>query len=569
MKNIKFIIIIACCFFALSCEKSAFLNRTPLDKITELNYWKTTKDLELFLNPFYELFPGWPSHGGGPFWLDNNSDNMVPGVYNTRLGGVRALPQTGGGWAWNNIRNINVFHSNYQKVIDKIGAENADIKQFVGEAYFFRAYLYFDLLQRFGGVPWYDKPLNTTDEALFAKRETRSQTADRILKDLDEAISRLNTDPSEFRIDKYVALALKSRVALYEGSWEKYHQGSAFGVQNGNPSKYFQQALDAALAIMDANKYQISGNSVESYSSLFNQDNLSANPEIIFWKRYMLGINAHNGQRFLSIIGGATGVSKSLVGSFLCKDGLPISKSPLYQGDANLTNEFKNRDPRLDAIIFKPGDPINEDITFIKAPIHLGGEANTTSGYQIQKGALANKQLQQADFGSTTAAILFRYAEVLLNYAEAKAELGTIDQIDINKSINLLRKRANMPDLIINSIVPDPNWEFPTLSAILNEIRRERRIELSCEGFRLNDLMRWRAHHLFIGKRLIGAKFVQADYPGFTNVNVDNNGYLDYYKTILPNGFQFNPNRDYLDPIPVNELLMNKNLEQNPGWGNK
>src|SRR5690606_38171276 len=145
--------------------------------------------------------------------------------------------------------------------------------------------------------------------------------------------------------------------------------------------------------------------------------------------------------------------------------------------------------------------PINEDQVFERAPVHLGGEANTTTGYQIQKGALPNKQLQQTDFGSTTAAIIFRYAETLLIYAEANAELSEISQTDIDRSINLLRRRVGMPDLVINSIVNDPNWEFPLLSPLINEIRRERRVELACEGYRLSDLLRWRGHALFVGKR--------------------------------------------------------------------
>lgn len=569
MRTIKILTILSFCVLMVSCEDSAFLDRTPQDEITELNYWKTTKDLELFLNPFYELFPGWPGHGGGPFWVDNNSDNMVPGVYDTRLAGVRALPQSGGGWDWHNVRNINVFHANYQKVIESMGGSNEDIDHFIGEAYFFRAYIYFDLFRHFGGLPWYDMPLDTEDEALFAPRETRSETADRILADLDQAIQLLKENAPEFRINKYIALALKSRIALYEGSWETYHAGTPFGDENADPDKYFQQAESAALEIMNAGVYQIAGNSIEDYVTLFNQNDLSGNPEIMFWKKYMLGFNAHNGQRYLGIIGGATGVSKSLVESYLCTDGKPISESTLYQGDANLSDELKNRDPRLDALVFKPGDPINEDIDFVKAPIHLGGEANTTSGYQIQKGALANKALQQADFGSTTAAIIFRYAEVLLNYAEARAESGNLSQDDLDKSINLLRRRVGMPDLKLHAITTDPEWDFPALSPVLNEIRRERRVELACEGYRLDDLLRWRAHAIFVNKRLKGAKFNAANYPGFDDVHVDNQGYLDYYQDILPGGFKFNPQRDYLDPIPVGQLLINERLEQNPGWAER
>lgn len=552
-----------------ACEKSEFLNKTPLDQITELNYWKSNRDLELFINPFYELFPGWPSHGGGPFWLDNNSDNMVPGVYDSRLAGLRTLPQTGGGWSWTNVRNINVFHANYEKVVENQGGRTPDIDHFIGEGFFFRAYIYFDLLRRFGGVPWYDQPLSTTDERLYSPRESRDVIADHILADLDQAIVHLKPDAPSARINRYVALAFKSRVALYEGSWQKSHAGTPFGVPGIDPDRYFEQAENAALQIMNAGKYQIAGNSVADYVSLFNQSDLSGNPEILFAKNYMLGFNAHNGQRYFSIIGGATGVSKSLVESYLCTDGQPISTSPLYQGDANLIQEFANRDPRLDAIVFAPGDPINEDLVFEKAPVHLGGEANTTTGYQIQKGALPNKQLQQTDFGSTTAAIIFRYAEVLLNYAEAKAERGTLSQDDLDKSINLLRRRVGMPNLVIGAITSDPKWDFPSLTPLINEVRRERRVELACEGYRLADLMRWRAHHLLVNKRPKGAKFNPSDYPGFTNIDLDENGYIDYYREIMPNGYQFKADRDYLDPLPINELLINQHLDQNPGWPNQ
>src|SRR5690606_37243115 len=158
--------------------------------------------------------------------------------------------------------------------------------------------------------------------------------------------------------------------------------------------------------------------------------------------------------------------------------------------------------------------------------------------------------------------------EVLLNYAEAKAELSEISQQTLDNSINLLRRRVDMPDLQIGAISTDPNWNFPSLSPLINEIRRERRVELACEGYRLNDLMRWRAHNVFVNSRLKGARFIQANYPGF-NVDVDAQGYLDYYQDILPNGFEFSPERDYLDPIPVDQLLVNDQLDQNPGWADR
>ena len=165
--------------------------------------------------------------------------------------------------------------------------------------------------------------------------------------------------------------------------------------------------------------------------------------------------------------------------------------------------------------------------------------------------------------------ILFRYAEVLLNYAEAKAELGELTQEDVDKTINLLRRRVGVADLRIDAIVNDPNWKFPEISPLLNEIRRERRVEFACEGYRLNDLLRWRAHELFVNKRPKGFYFNQSDFPEMIpnkDILLDEQGYVDPYKQSLPNGYQFNPERDYLLPLPTSELVLNSKLKQNPGW---
>lgn len=568
------------CFFLLvaisySCQKS-FLDKRPLNQITDPEFWKTTGDLQSYLNTFYAFLPGWGTHDGGPFWKDNNSDNMAPGLFDQRLAGLATLPITGGGWDWSNVRSANIFLENAPKVP---GSSERD--HFLGEGYFFRAWFYFELLQRFGDLPWIDKPLLTNSEELYNVRESRSVIADHVLEDLDKAISLLrdkeNAAPN--RVHRSVALALKARIALYEGTWEKYHAGTPFEAPNGNPAKYLQQAAAAAKTIMDEAKYDIynTGNPGSDYASIFNKDDLSNNKEIIFWKKYKLGQLSHNGQRYLSIIAGNTGVSKSLVESFLCTDGKPISASPLYQGDNGLLNVVKNRDLRLSQIIFVPGDPITIDYAaggdtlskFQRASVNLGGDARDVTGYQIKKGVYPDKTLQQGDYLSTTAAIIFRYAEILLTYAEAKAELGELTQDDIDKSINLLRDRAGMPHLILANITTDPNWEFPSLSPGINEVRRERKVELACEGFRFADLMRWRAHHLIVNKRIKGARFIASDYPGTVNVYIDNDGYLDPYQASLPAGFQFDPGRDYLNPLSAYELSLNDKLTQNPGWPRK
>jgi hypothetical protein len=168
-----------------------------------------------------------------------------------------------------------------------------------------------------------------------------------------------------------------------------------------------------------------------------------------------------------------------------------------------------------------------------------------------------------------TASIIFRYAEALLNYAEAKAELGTLTQADVDISINKLRERVQMPDLDISAIATDPNWLYPALSPEINEIRRERRVELACEGYRLDDLERWADMDRLVGQRPLGAKFKQSDFPTLvpgSSILVNADGYIDPYQKALPTGYKFKVDRDYLFPVPQLELNLNENLDQNPGW---
>jgi hypothetical protein len=492
------------------------------------------------------------------------------------LGGTRTIPASDGGWSWENIRSVNIFLSSYQKCESPLSQYNT----YVGEAMFFKAYFYFELLEKFGDIPWYSDPLEMNSKELYNPRTPRNIVADSILLLLDDAIGRLEPKASAtpFRVTKEVALLFKSRVALYEGTWEKYHSGTPFGVSDANPKKYLLAAANAVDTLMEMATCDIysTGQPSKDYVNLFNRNDYSDISEVMLWKKFDMNLEMGHSAYLTTYNGHGTGLSKSLVDSYLCTDGLPISSSALYKGDLTYIMATKNRDPRLAESIFLPGDPVTTRdgvvlSTFVKPGLDQSSTYVNTTGYQIEKGHRPVKNSDANFNDSDNGSIIFRYAEALLNYAEAKAELGIISQNDIDISINKLRDRVGMPPMELNEIRTwhDPKWNFPSLSPVINEIRRERRVELACEGYRFNDLMRWAAGSLITGKRPLGAKFVGANWPDMVigeNIYINPDGYIDPYQKSLPGGWKFDPQRDYLSPIPINELTLNKNLTQNPGW---
>lgn len=314
----------------------------------------------------------------------------------------------------------------------------------------------------------------------------------------------------------------------------------------------------------------------------FAKVDYSNNPEVLLWKKYDLDLSLGHARQFQTATGssGGVGLTKSFAESYLLTDGKPIFlsegvKNPLYHGDENLLSTLINRDPRFIQTIFTPGFPLqisgSDTVFFTRPSIDESAHTVNPTGYQTNK-ILNFDPIHHASLSTSgvgfTGWIIMRYAEVLLNLAEAKAELGTISQADIDKTVNLLRQRVGMPDLVISEIVPDPNWSFPEVSPVLNEIRRERRIELVGEGFRWDDIARWAAaDELIVGERPLGAKFNSTDYPDLNSSDYRlTNGYLDPLKNQIPNGYGFDVNRDYLSPISTEELTLNPALTQNPGW---
>ncbi|HQG75929.1 MAG TPA: RagB/SusD family nutrient uptake outer membrane protein [Bacteroidales bacterium] len=577
------LIILAGYLLFSSCSED-LLNKYPLDQITSESFFSSAEDLELYANRFYPLLTA----DAGYFFtimIDQNSDNMAPSAFDPRLAGVRTVPPSGGDWEWSDIRQANYFLEHCNKAQ---GAES-EINHYIGEVRFFRAYLYFNKVKIFGDVPWVSKPLTTNSPELMGPRTRRDIVVDSILADLDVAISYLKSveEANPFRINKQVAMLLKARICLYEGTWEKYHQNDPFGVQGSDGSALIQKAEATARQLMDMNIYSIyKGPAGDEYRSLFNQLDYSGNPEVMLWKHFDLSLKiVNNVSRSLSGGGGNTGVTKGLIDSYLCTDGKPISVSPDFHGYGSLLEEFSDRDPRLSQTIYKKGDyqtqngPGGAFIQFGLPPIDQNGPFRSTTGYSLRKGINNEYTQQTAENIGTKGSIIFRYAEALLIYAEAKAELGTLTQADADISVNLLRDRVNMPHLDINDIATDPRWDFPDLSPVINEVRRERRVEMAFEGTRWDDIARWKADGLIVNKRPRGVKYIGSDLEGAykdangnptitigVNLFVDEDGFVDPYQTFLPNGYKFNPSRDYLAPIPSNEITLNPNLKQNPGW---
>lgn len=586
MKTKIVILLAGLCTFLAACRKN-FLDRAPMSSISDADYWKTANDLRLYVNNFYNGLPSYIQTYGnfGIYSADDaqGSDNMVNYQYNQALNGERTLPASGGGWSygdWGSIRSVNYFLDNYGTA----KGSDAEIKKYVGEALFFKAWYYFDKLKNFGDLPWLGHVLKPGDSSeLQMPRLPRNAVADSIIAVLDRAVEFLpekgGAGYEEFRVYKELAALFQSRVALYEGSWEKYHAGTPYGVAGADGAKFFEKAASAADLVIRSGKFGLDNVGEENgYWSVFNQVDYSDSKEIMFWRQYDSDDGNYTFWARYMTLGGGRGITQSLIDDYLCLDGKPIAASSLYKGDETLADVQTNRDPRLSQTIqVNDGKHFVTDTSKFTHPAwNNAAEDNNYTGYQLYKGL--NLSLEQHQIGKGTQGLIyFRYAEALLNYAEARVESGTLTQDDADKTINRLRDRVGMAHLNIASITTDPNWKFPGLSPVINEVRRERRIEFACEGYRHDDIWRWAAAGTLIkGWKPKGAKRAQfLSIAGSTEVPVllaqfpvDGNDYIFPYRNnvIGANGFNFRTDRDYLLPIPTNQLQLNPKLKQNPGW---
>lgn len=552
------------------CE--SFIDQAPEDQIAVEDYFKTSNDVENYVKKYYASLP---THGSANLPLsENNSDNLIVAVPNSVMHGTRA-PRNGQ-WTseWADIRSINILFDN----LDNVEEDISRYAQFLGEAHFFRAWFYYEKLQTYGDVPIYDHQLLPGDEDLYKARDPRTEVADFILADLDKAFEYLGDRASvgNSTLNKETALAFTSQVALFEGTWQKYHAGTVFGTNGADPDKYFQASIAAAEKLMSGD-YTVgiysTGQAEMDYYNLFGMDNMSSVDEVLFYRiastAEQLG---HELQFYTTRRTRDMSLTWDLITSYLGKDGKPYDYASLAQntkGNAFLSQIADDTDPRLHATVWMPGDlrVASSNQTFDKPFLTGGSEELCATGFQVKKFSNPYSSAAGADFGgySQTGRIYFRYGEVLLNYAEAMYELNGTVAYDV---LNLLRDRVGMPDfeVIPLSEYGDNQVDYGyAIDDALYAIRNERRVELALEGQRPDDFKRWAAHTLIAGKRPIGYPFDQDEFPAYSPL-LTPMGQMDYFQTQMPNGYGFRPDQDYLTSIPSDEIVLNPNLAQNPNW---
>jgi starch-binding outer membrane protein, SusD/RagB family len=540
MKNIYIIIVISF-FTAIACNDE-FLEKYPLDQVNDASFWKTAADIEMYANQFYPAL----KNPDGTWKLDNTTDDLVPGDRTPYVWNEYTIPTSGGGWGkrdWLAIRSCNY-------ALDRIAdmETNEEMQKYEGEIRFFKAWNYVNKVKRYGDVPWLEHNLETDSEDLYKARDSRKVIFTNLLSDLDFAIAHLPEESSTDRLTKYAALAFKAEACLFEGTFRKYHN-------LGDHEAMLRESVNAAEAIINSQKFSLytTGNPEEDFFDMFVQYELKGNPEGIMVQRFLTDKRMHVNVRILGEP--HTGYSKDFVQSYLCKDGLPIALSPLYQGDAAFDDEFVDRDPRMNQSIYNNSRVYRQysDGTQEYRLMPQFDNNYCTTSYFIIKGYSIH-EIDRLQGQCTVDDFIYRYGRVLIGYAEAKAELGECTQAVLNMSVNKLRDRVGMPHMNINVGFVDPNWpnwEVP-VSALINEIRRERRIELCGEGSRWDDITRWKA-----GKLL--------DNP-LTQVGACDPGTGEYrvvYPGISPRVWV---DKLYMYPIPILEITLNPKLVQNPGW---
>ncbi len=593
MKKILSLLALAGAMTLSSCED--WLDKYPLAQLSPETFFSNETELQSFSNTFYTIFPATSIYSEAV-------DNIIVNELMAEMRDGRTIPDSGSGWTWTQLRDFNTLLEYSSNCKDTEVRNRYDAL-----ARFFRAYFYFEKVKRFGDVPWYSKPIGSDDTELKRPRDSREYVMQRMIEDIDFAIRHLPTNHETYRVTKWTALALKSRFCLFEGTFRKYH---AIDDYDHDWRYYLELAAGAAEEFIANSGYTLytAGGTSVCYRDLFTSENAQTS-EVILARDYnsSLGVT-HNANFYtMSPSYGRPGMTRKIADSYLMADGSRFTDQAGWQ-----TMEFKdmckNRDPRMAQTIRTPG------YTRIGSTTKLNPDlANSITGLHLTKYIMGPSAGADSYNKSYNDLPIFRTAEVLLNFAEAKAELGTLTQEDINLSIKKLRDRVGMPnlDLAAANDNPDPYMSAPETGyvnvsgenkGVILEIRRERTIELFQEGFRYYDIMRWKEGQTFTqpllglyipakdDSNLDGAKgdydldgdgtpdvcFVEKGESVSTKaplklvleqdvfLSEGDHGFISPHKN---NRGKWNEERDYLYPIPTNDReLSGFALTQNPGW---
>ncbi len=598
-----------------SCDK--FLTRTPYDTIDSSEFWKSETDLELYATGFIQkMIPAESTITRG----DEHTDMCAVSIPSDLIrpdGNVS--PDNQSGWAegdWTNLRRINYMLDNMPKCKDVVSDEV--YRHYEGVARFWRAWFYYAKVRTFGAVPWYSSVISSSDtEALTKGRDSREYVMDKVLEDLDYAAENCSANSAYTQgsclVSKWVALAFKSRVCLFEGTYRKYHANDPStqkpwdNAAYNSDSKFLRKAAEAAKEIMDNGPYSlVTGDVNTAYRSLFTSADLKTQ-EVIFGRQYSQTLAAFHEASwvfFSATYGDKISLVKSFVNTYLMKDGTPFTdidgyaKIPFYR-DSDRTSEFDNRDARLAQTVATPGyQQTRNGITALYSP----SWKVTRTGYQPIKWCLDSDEGGVYERAASWNSLpVIRYAEVLLNYAEAKAELGEFDSGIWNETIAPLRARAG-----VKSVIPekaDPYMYDYFLQSVedkwLLEIRRERGCELCLEmGLRWDDLMRWKMGDKLSGDNTpwkgiyVGNVSYSHNYTGLSTdesnepvpdfyimagnetdhsipvLNSGQNGTfsIDAAGNIVWEYSRVWRERSYLRPVPTSAITRNPNLGQNELW---
>ena len=602
-KYINFTAFFFLCAGIFGC--SDFLDKYPLDKQTEETAFQTYDNFKTYAWGCYDYFNGFRrtanTYDIESAMDETYSDNFIYGTSNNEskyaYQKYTTPPNTSPLWNWSYIRRANIMLSN----LESSGLSQRDQEHWRSVAYFFRALYHFEILKWYGDIPWVDKPLSENEQEIsFGPRISRNIIVQNIVNDLKYAEEHILPEgDGKNTINRQVVRALLSRITLFEGTWQKYHN-----ISSG--ASFLDECIRVSRDLL-AEQSAILSNYNEKYNSL----SLAGKAGILLYREYVTDILAHNIGRVTRTSAWNYNVTKDAIDSYLCTDGKPIATSAVYDGDHTMYDQFRNRDRRLYFTVVPPykvagvttaanlnwsytSDPRDREYIDLIAGLPGNGDSekrlptrnfagNVTAmsphftGYNVGQGFMVSQlgfyfwkyynahQTNQALGTDAEDFPLFTVEETMLNYAEAAFERNQFDGDIAAATINKLRPRAGLPliDLIEINESFDPNRD-PSVPPILWEIRRERRAELLGDGFRFSDLKRWKKGK-YLETQALGAYIKRSDFGNTSNIKILNNADEGYT-------YYFNPpaawlDKYYLEPLPTKETTLNPSLlPDNPGW---